>query len=122
MSKLRQYDRSTILIEVILILYIFSYHGKVKVLRTMRVWVSKTPEIICEMCIMMPLHVASSMQLTDICMATDAPILKIIAREVFSSILYRVFSQILANRLRITSEELSRAKEEIERLKGESNL
>ena len=55
-----------------------------------------------------------------VCLATDASYIDRLSgndKYVFSSILYRVFSQILANRLRVTSEELIKAKEEIERLK-----
>lgn len=56
-----------------------------------------------------------------VCLATDASYIDRLSgndKISFSYILYRIFSEILANRLRLTSEELIKAKEEIERLKG----
>lgn len=58
---------------------------------------------------------------TTVCLATDASYIDRLSgndKTVFSCILYRIFSEILANRLRLTSEELIKAKEEIERMKG----
>lgn len=57
-----------------------------------------------------------------VCLATDASYLDRLSgndKIAFSYVLYRIFSEILANRLRLTSEELIKAKEEVERLKGE---
>ena len=56
-----------------------------------------------------------------VCLATDASYIDGLSgndKIAFSYILYRTFSEILANRLRLTSEELMKAKEEIERMKG----
>ena len=55
-----------------------------------------------------------------VCLATDASYVDRLSgndRVAFSYILYRIFSEILANRLRMTSEELIEAREEIERLR-----
>ncbi len=55
-----------------------------------------------------------------VCLATDASYIDRLSgndKIAFSYILFRIFSEILANRLRLTSEELMKAKEEIARLK-----
>ncbi len=55
------------------------------------------------------------------CLAMDASFLDRMTPEdqnAFYSVLYRLFSEILAVRLRETGEELSRTKKELERLKG----
>ena len=55
-----------------------------------------------------------------VCLATDASYIDRLTGEdklSFCYILFRVFTEILANRLRSTSEELVKAKEEITRLK-----
>jgi CRP/FNR family transcriptional regulator, cyclic AMP receptor protein len=55
-----------------------------------------------------------------VCLATDASYVDRLSgndKVAFSYILYRIFSEILANRLRLTSEELIKAREEIESLK-----
>ena len=57
-----------------------------------------------------------------VCLATDASYIDRLSgndKIAFSYILYRIFSEILANRLRLTNEELIKTKEENERLKGE---
>ena len=57
-----------------------------------------------------------------VCLATDASYIDRLSgndKNAFSCILYRIFSEILANRLRLTSEELIKIKEENERLKRE---
>jgi CRP/FNR family transcriptional regulator, cyclic AMP receptor protein len=55
-----------------------------------------------------------------VCLATDASFIDRLSgsdKAAFSYMLYRIFSQILAGRLRVTSDELIKAKEEIEALK-----
>ncbi len=55
-----------------------------------------------------------------VCLATDASYIdRLTGRDkiAFSYVLYRIFSELLANRLRLTSEELIKAREEIEKLK-----
>ena len=56
-----------------------------------------------------------------VCLATDASYIDRLSGQdklAVSYILFRVFSEILANRLRLTSEELVKTKEELARLKG----
>ncbi len=56
-----------------------------------------------------------------VCLATDASYIDRVSgseRMAFCYVLYRIFSEILANRLRRTSEALVQAKEEIKRLEG----
>jgi CRP-like cAMP-binding protein len=58
-----------------------------------------------------------------VCLATDASYIDRLSgkdRMAFCYILFRVFAEILASRLRITSDELVKAKEEIARLKTET--
>lgn len=55
-----------------------------------------------------------------VCLATDASYVDRLSgsdKIAFSYILYRIFSEMLANRLRLTSEALIQAREEVERLK-----
>lgn len=57
------------------------------------------------------------------CLATDASYIDRLSGQDklgFCYILFRVFSEILANRLRTTSEELVKTKEELARLRGKS--
>ena len=60
----------------------------------------------------------------SVCLVTDASHIDRLSgndRLSFCYILYRIFAEILANRLRVTSEELVAAKEEIKRLKQKWN-
>jgi hemin uptake protein HemP len=55
-----------------------------------------------------------------LCLATDISFMDRLNREdrtVFSAMLFQILAEILAHRLRITSEELVQAKEEIVRLR-----
>jgi len=59
-----------------------------------------------------------------VCLVTDASYIDRLSekdRLAFCYVLYRVFCEILANRLRITSNELVALKEEIKRLRNEGN-
>ncbi|MBW1765430.1 MAG: Crp/Fnr family transcriptional regulator [Deltaproteobacteria bacterium] len=59
-----------------------------------------------------------------VCLATDASYIDRLSgndRIAYCYILFRVFAESLAGRLRLTNEELIRAKEEIARLKREGN-
>ncbi len=127
MSRLRQYEPGEAIMKEgsfdSCIFFLIS--GKVKVVKNdERLGVLKrSGDVFGEMGIIDASPRSASVVAIDrtVCMVTDASYidrLKGKDRFVFSSILYRVFSQILANRLRITSEELSKAKEEIERLKA----
>ena len=127
MSKLRQYEPG----EVILkeggydswIFFLIS--GKIKVVKNDESLsiLKRTGDVFGEMGIIDASPRSASVYAIDrtVCLATDASYIDRLSgndRFVFSSILYRVFSQILADRLRMTSEELIKAKEEIEKLKG----
>ena len=127
MSKLRQYEPG----EVILkeggfdswIFFLIS--GKMKVVKNDESLsiLKRTGDVFGEMGIIDASPRSASIYAVDktVCLATDASYIDRLSgkdRYVFSSILYRVFSQILADRLRMTSEELIKAKEEIESLKG----
>ena len=60
-----------------------------------------------------------------VCLATDASYIDRLSgqdRFAFGSILFRVFAESLANRLRLTNEELIKAQEEIARLKDEKTI
>ncbi len=57
-----------------------------------------------------------------VCLATDASYIDRLTgndKVTFCYILYRIFCEILANRLRLTSEELIKVKEENKRLRGD---
>jgi len=54
-----------------------------------------------------------------VCLATDASFIDRLQppdRNAFSAVFYRLFAEIIAQRLRDTNEELARAKEELDRL------
>ncbi len=56
---------------------------------------------------------------STVCLVTDASYIDRLSgneKMTFSCILYRIFSEIPANRLRLTSEELIKTKEEMERI------
>ena len=127
MSKLRQYEPG----EVILkeggydswIFFLIS--GKIKVVKNDESLsiLKRTGDVFGEMGIIDASPRSATIYSVDktVCLATDASYIDRLSgndRYIFSSILYRVFSQILAERLRETSAELIKAKEEIERLKA----
>ncbi len=59
-----------------------------------------------------------------VCLATDASYIDRLHgndRVAFCYVLYRIFSEILADRLRLTTEELMKEKEEIKRLRKAGN-
>ncbi len=128
MSKLRQYEPGEEIMKEgsfdSCIFFLIS--GKVKVVKNDESLgvLKRTGDVFGEMSIIDASPRSASVYAIDrtVCLATDASYIDRLSgndRLLFSSILYRIFSQILANRLRITSEELSKAKEEIEKLKGE---
>ncbi|NLD39104.1 MAG: cyclic nucleotide-binding domain-containing protein [Desulfatiglans sp.] len=130
MSKLRQYEPGEAILKEggfdSCVFFLIS--GQVKVVKNDESLgiLKRSGDVFGEMCIIDASPRSASVIAIDrtVCMATDASYLDRLKGKdkfVFSSILYRIFSQILANRLRITSEELSKAKEEIERLKAERN-
>ena len=59
-----------------------------------------------------------------VCLATDSSYVDKLSgndKLAFCYLLYRLFAEILANRLRSTSEELSKLKEEVRRLQSDDN-
>ncbi|MBN2418016.1 MAG: cyclic nucleotide-binding domain-containing protein [Deltaproteobacteria bacterium] len=126
MSKLRQYEPGEeILKEGSYDSWIFFLiSGKIEVSKNYEVLgvLKRTGDVFGEMGIIDASPRSASARAIDkaVCLAMDASYIDRLTgndRYIFSSILYRVFSQILADRLRKTSEELIKAKEEIERLK-----
>ena len=127
MSKLRQYEPGEVILKEggfdSCIFFLMS--GKIKVVKndeTLSI-LKRTGDVFGEMGIIDGSPRSASIYAIDkaVCLATDASYIDRVSgndRFIFSSILYRVFSQILVNRLRMTSEELIKAKEEIERLKA----
>jgi len=130
MSKIRKYEPDEVILEegVFDCWIYFLVSGKIKVIKhdeSLSV-LSRTGDVFGEMGIIDGSPRSASVCAIDetVCLATDASYIDRLSgndRAAFSSILYRIFSQILANRLRITSEELIKAKEEIDRLKGEDD-
>jgi CRP-like cAMP-binding protein len=126
LSKIRKYEPGEMIIEEGLYdgwIY-FLVSGKIRVVKhdeDLSV-LCRTGDVFGEMGIIDGSPRSASVYAVDqtVCLATDASYIDRLSGEdknAFSSILYRIFSEILANRLRVTSEELMKAKEEIERLK-----
>ncbi len=126
LSKIRKYESGELIIEEGLYdgwIY-FLVSGKIKVVKhdeDLSV-LCRTGDVFGEMGIIDGSPRSASVHAVDetVCMATDASYIDRLSgddKNAFSSILYRIFSEILANRLRVTSEELMKAKEEIERMK-----
>ena len=127
MSKLRQYEPGELILKEggFDSWIFFLINGKIKVVKNNETLgiLKRTGDVFGEMGIIDASPRSASVYAIDrtVCLATDASYIDRLSgndRFVFSSILYRVFSQILADRLRMTSEELIKAKEEIEKLKG----
>ena len=83
----------------------------------------RTGDIFGEMCIIDALPRSASVYAVEntICLATDASYIDRLSgndKIAFSYIIYRIFAEILANRLRIANEERVKLKEENERLRG----
>lgn len=130
MSKLRQYEPGEVIMKEggfdSCIFFLFS--GTIKVVKDDEILsiLRRTGDVFGEMGIIDGSPRSASVYAIDktVCLATDASYidrLKGNDKYVFSSILYRIFSQILVNRLRMTSEELIKAKEEIEMLTEKIN-
>jgi CRP/FNR family transcriptional regulator, cyclic AMP receptor protein len=126
MSKLRQYEPGEVILKEggfdSCIFFLIS--GRAKVVKNDESLgiLKRTGDVFGEMSIIDASPRSASVYAIDrtVCLVTDASYVDRLSgndRFVFSSVLYRVFSQILATRLRTTSEELIKAKEEIEKLK-----
>lgn len=126
LSKIRQYEPGEYILEE------GSYDSWIYFLVSGKVQVSKkgkdlsvlnrTGDIFGEMGIIDGSVRSASVRTIEktVCLATDASYIDRLTGEdkfAFCYILFRVFAEILANRLRITSEELVKTKEEVVRLK-----
>ena len=126
LSKVRKYEPGELILEegVYDCWIYFLVSGKIRVVKhdkDLRV-LSRTGDVFGEMGIIDGSPRSASVYAVDetVCLATDASYIDRLSgkeKNAFSSILYRIFSEILANRLRLTSEELIKIKEENERLK-----
>ena len=126
MSKLRQYEPGEVILKEggfdSCIFFLMS--GKIKVVKNDEILriLQRAGDVFGEMGIIDGSPRSASIYSVGktVCLTTDASYIDRLSgndKYIFSSILYRVFSQILVNRLRMTSEELIKAKEEIEKLK-----
>jgi len=126
LSKIRKYDPGEVILEENNLdswIY-FLVSGKIRVVKhgeTLRI-LKRTGDVFGEMGIIDSSPRSASVYAIDetVCLATDASLIDQLSgkdKATFTSILFRTFSEILANRLRLTSEELIKIKEENERLK-----
>ena len=129
-SKIRQYEAEEYIIEegVYDTWVYFLVSGKVQVSKKGKDLsvLNRTGDIFGEMGVIDGSARSASVRTIEktVCLATDASYIDRLASEdklSFCYILFRVFAEILANRLRTTSEELVKTKEEIARLKGKPN-
>ena len=124
LSKIRKYESGEVILEegVFDSWIYFLISGRVKVVKhdeSLSI-LNRTGDVFGEMGIIDGSPRSASVRAIDetVCLATDASYIDRLSgndKIAFSCILYRVFSEILANRLRLTSEELIKAKEEIEK-------
>lgn len=128
LSKIRNYEPGELILEegVYDCWIYFLVSGKIRVVKhdeELSV-LTRTGDVFGEMGIIDGSPRSASVYAVDetVCLATDASYIDRLSgndKNAFSCILYRIFSEILANRLRLTSEELIKIKEENERLKRE---
>ena len=128
LSKIRKYEPGELILEEGLYdcwIY-FLVSGKIRVVKHNKDLsvLRRTGDVFGEMGIIDGSPRSASVYAVDetVCLATDASYIDRLSgndKIAFSYILYRIFSEILANRLRLTSEELIKTKEENERMKGE---
>lgn len=120
LSKIRKYQPEEVILEEggfdKWIYFLIS--GKVQVIKDGKTisTLQRTGDIFGEMGIIDGSARSATIQALDetVCLATDASDINELSGNdqlAFGYILYRVFSEILANRLRVTSEELVKAKE-----------
>ena len=127
LSKIRKYEPGEVILkEGVFDSWIyFLISGRIKVVKhdeSLSI-LRRTGDVFGEMGIIDGSPRSASVVAIDntVCLATDASYIDRLSgndKIAFSCILYRVFSEMLANRLRLTSEELIKAKEEIEKIKG----
>lgn len=126
LSKIRKYEPGEVILkEGVFDSWIyFLISGKIKVVKhdeSLSV-LRRTGDVFGEMGIIDGSPRSASVYAIDetVCLATDSSYIDRLSgneKIAFSCILYRIFSEILANRLRLTSEELIRIKEGNDELK-----
>lgn len=130
LSKIRKYEKGELILEENKYdrwIY-FLVSGKVKIVKggeELRV-LDRGGDLFGEVGAVDGLPRSASAYAVDqaVCLATDASHVDRLSgndKVAFSCILYQVFAQVLANRLRSTSEDLIKAMEEIARLRAELN-
>jgi CRP/FNR family cyclic AMP-dependent transcriptional regulator len=127
LSKIRKYEPGELIIEeggYDCWMY-FVVSGKVRIVKREKELsvLDRTGDIFGEMGVIDGSARSASVYAVDetVCLTTDASYIDRLSgndKIVFCSILYQVFAEILANRLRLTNEELVRAREEIAGLKA----
>ena len=126
LSKIRKYETGEVILEEGVfdswIYFLISGSVKVKKHDESLSILRRTGDVFGEMGIIDGSPRSASVCAIDevVCLATDASYIDRLSgndKVAFSCILFRVFSEILANRLRLTSEELIKAKEEIEKIR-----
>ena len=127
LSKIRKYEPGELILEEghsdCWIFFLIS--GKIRIAKyneDLSV-LENTGDVFGEMGVIDGLPRSASVYAIDetVCLATDTSYIDRLSgndKVAFSCILYRTFSEILTNRLRLTSEELIKAREEIAVLKG----
>ena len=130
LSKIRKYEPGELIIEEGSYdnwIY-FLVSGKVRIVKQGKELsvVSRTGDVFGEMGVIDGSARSASVYAIDdtACLATDVSYVDRLTghdKLAFTCILYQVFAEILANRLRLTSEELVKAKEEVARLKAQLN-
>jgi len=129
LSKVRKYKHGELILEEGFIdswIY-FLVSGKVRIVKQGEElsMLRRTGDIFGEMSIIDGSPRSASVYAVDqtVCLVTDASYINRLSgndRVAFCYILYRIFAEILANRLRLTTEELIKEKEENKRLRNAS--
>ena len=130
LSKIRQYSPGELIIEEGFYdcwIY-FLVSGKVRVVKhgeDLQI-LQRTGDVFGEMGVIDASPRSATVYAIDdtVCLAADTSYVDRLSgnnKLAFCYILYRLFSKILATRLRSTNEELIKAKDEIKRLKGDDN-
>ena len=127
LSKIRKYDAGEVIIEEGYLdcwIY-FLVSGEVKIVKKDEEIsiLNRTGDVFGEMGIIDGSPRSASVQAVSetVCLATDASFIDRLSgneKITFCCILYRIFAEMLANRLRITTEEIIRVREEIKNLKA----
>ena len=130
LSKIRKYEPGEVIIEEESYdnwIY-FLLSGKVRIVKQGKELnvLSRRGDVFGEMGIIDGSPRSASVFAIDetVCLATDSSYIDRLSgndRIAFGYILFRVFAEILASRLRLTSQDLIRAKEEIARLRSKEN-